>query len=172
MEPVAAYLGLGSNLGQRQQNLAAAGDALQGHPQITVTAGSSIYETAPWGYTEQPHFLNCVLEIVTTLEPVPLLELAIEIETRLGREPGPRFGPRLVDIDLLLYGNQTVNSEVPDLQIPHPRMAQRAFVLVPLAELAGDLPHPVLAITIEQLLQQVEGKEGVRWWGPGLELYP
>ena len=170
MKPVTAHLGLGSNLGQREQNLAAALTALAEHPQVTVTASSAIYETTPWGYADQPDFLNCVLAIATTLEPVPLLELAKSIESKLGRQAGPRFGPRLVDIDLLLYGDRTVASAVPDLQIPHPRLEQRAFVLVPLAELAGALEHPILRTSIAELLRRVPGREGVRFWGPALRL--
>ena len=161
MAPVTIYLGLGTNMGQRETNLARAVYRLA--ESVRLLRRSAIYETAPWGYTDQPDFLNCVLEAETVLPPSPLLAMVKRLEEEMGREPGFRWGPRLVDVDILLYGDLTV--DLPDLQIPHPRMAQRAFVLVPLAELAPGLVHPTLKRTIAELAGQVEGKEGVRWWG-------
>lgn len=166
MGPVTAYLSLGSNLGQREANLAEAVRSLSHDDQITVITTSSIYETAPWGYPDQPDFLNCAAEVKTTLGPVPLLERVKEVEAQVGRQPSFRYGPRAIDVDILLYGDLVIQVETPDLQIPHPRMTQRAFVLIPLAEIVGDVMHPVLQCAIKELARQVEGKEGVRLWGP------
>lgn len=170
MEPVRAYLGLGSNLGEREANLAEAAWRLEQDGQLSISRASSIYETAPWGYAEQPFFLNCVLEVETTLEPAPLLVRLQAIEARVGREPSFRYGPRLIDIDILLYGDLTLSRQNPDLEIPHPRMEQRAFVLAPLKELAADLVHPKLRLTIEALARRVERQDGVKLWGPALEI--
>ena len=170
MGAVTAYLGLGSNLGERDANLEQAMRLLGSSVDTKPIRSSSVYETAPWGYSDQPSFLNCVLEIQTTLEPIPLLELAQSVEAKVGRLPTFRWGPRLVDIDILLYGDRTVSIDSPDLQIPHCRMSQRAFVLVPLAEIAAELEHPVLKLLIEALAQRVEGKEGVSLWRPPLQM--
>ena len=160
-QPVRAYLGLGSNLGNRRDNLAAAVAALDAAGRTVVVEHSAIYETEPWGYREQPAFLNCAISIDTVLPPAELLALCKEIEQWLGRRPGLRFGPRVVDLDILLYGNQTVKLETPDLTIPHPRLHQRAFALLPLAEIAGNVLHPVLVRTIGELAAVVDGREGV-----------
>ena len=166
MDAVTAYLGLGANLGEREIHLTRAAHLLAESPAVQILRSSSIYQTAPWGYLEQPEFLNSVLEIKTTLEPVPLLELTQSIERLIGRQPGIRFGPRLIDIDILLYGEQSVRLEEPDLQIPHPWMHLRAFVLVPLAELAPALILPNSSARVEELKDGVDGKEGVKFWGP------
>ena len=166
MDAVRAYLGLGANLGEREIQLTRAAHLLAENPSVDISRSSSIYQTAPWGYLEQADFLNSVLEIETTLEPVALLELTQSIERLTGRQPGIRFGPRLIDIDILLYGELSVQLEEPDLQIPHPRMHLRAFVLVPLAELAPNLIVPNLSTRVEDLRDGVDGKEGVILWGP------
>jgi 2-amino-4-hydroxy-6-hydroxymethyldihydropteridine diphosphokinase len=166
MDALTAYLGLGANLGEREVHLARAVHLLAESPAVQISRSSSIYQTAPWGYLEQPDFLNSVLEIETTLDPVPLLELTQSIERRIGRQPGIRFGPRLIDVDILLYGEQSVRLEEPDLQIPHPRMHLRAFVLVPLAELAPGLILPAFSAGVEELRDGVDGREGVIFWGP------
>lgn len=160
-QPARAYLGLGSNLGHRRDNLAAAVAALNADERLAVVEHSAIYETEPWGYREQPAFLNCVISIDTLLPPAQLLALCKDIEQRLGRRPGRRFGPRAVDLDILLYGNAIVNLTDPDLRIPHPRLHQRAFALLPLAEIAGNVLHPILNRPISDLAAAVDGREGV-----------
>jgi len=167
---VTAYLGLGSNLGRRDDNLAIAIRCLGGDPihdclgEITVLRASSIYETSPWGHEDQPDFLNCVLEVSTQLGPASLLERIKAVEQEMGRRPGLRYGPRLIDIDILFYGDITL--DCPHLQIPHPRLHQRAFVLIPLAELDPSLVHPGCDSTVADLARCVDGKQGVRLWGP------
>ena len=154
------YLGLGTNLGDREENLAQSVIALGASPEVAVLRTSRIYETAPWGLTEQPDFLNMVVEISTTLSPRQLLDRGTGLERALGREPGPRLGPRLIDVDILLYGDRVVDE--PDLHIPHASLHLRAFALVPLAELAPESIHPVLGVTIAKLAEQVDGLEGVK----------
>ena len=123
-----AYVGLGSNLGDRESMITRAADL------IDAVRLSTIRETEPWGYEDQPPFLNAVAEVETELAPRPLLDRLLEVESRLGRERGgPRWGPRTIDLDLLLYGDVAV--EEPGLTVPHPRLADRLFVLEPLAEL-------------------------------------
>ena len=164
MEMVTAYLGLGSNLGDRLKNLQDASELLDTLDDgVRVLRSSNVYETEPWGLADQPRFLNCILEITCAVSPDRLLELAKRVEQTLGREWSPRYGPRLMDVDILLYGDAVV--EQPDLQIPHPRMELRAFVLVPLAELANGAVHPVSGLTIEQMAKEVDGKGGVALWG-------
>ena len=128
-----AFLSLGSNVGDRPAMLAAAREALAALPGTAVVAASGIYETAPRDYADQPEFLNQVVCVETALEPHDLLTQCQRIETEHGRVRGLRFGPRTLDIDILLF--QDVELEEPDLMLPHPRMLSRAFVLVPLAEI-------------------------------------
>lgn len=142
------YIALGTNIGDREGNLKTAKDALL--PKVTVLRESSIYVTPPWGYADQPDFLNQVIEVSTHLEPLPLLRFLKDIENRMGRKKLIRNGPRLIDLDILFYGDRVV--DIDDLQIPHPRMEGRAFVLVPLHEIAPDLVHPVLEISISEML--------------------
>ena len=173
-----AYLGLGANLGDREVSLTQALVLLQNAPDlvvgwaggIVVTRSSSIYETAPWGYTQQPDFLNCVFEVETRLSPVALLRRTQGVEQAVGRQPSFRYGPRLIDVDILLYGGVALSLDQPDLQLPHPRLAERAFVLTPLAELAGELVHPVLRRSMTELALHAPGQEGVLRWGPPLAL--
>ena len=159
MSEVTAYLSLGTNLGDRWANLREALRLLVEGPGLRLLRCSQVYETEPWGVTEQPHFLNCAAEVAVTLDPEALLTRSKEVEERLGRLPGPRWGPRLIDVDILLYGAQVV--ELPRLEIPHPRLHLRAFALIPLAELAAAAVHPALGRSIGELAQAVEGRDGV-----------
>jgi 2-amino-4-hydroxy-6-hydroxymethyldihydropteridine diphosphokinase len=131
-------LGLGSNLGEREKNIIAAIVALKKHPDIVIHKVSSLYETEPVGVKEQPGFLNAVISIVTQLPPLELLEICLGVERDLGRIRKQRWGPRNIDIDILLYDDMTV--ELDRLILPHPRLHERHFVLVPLQEIAGDVP--------------------------------
>jgi len=142
------YLALGSNVGNRAANLKAAIAALP--PQMEVKAKSRVYETPPWGYTNQEKFLNQVVKAWTYLEPEPLLKHLKRLEVALGRVPTFQYGPRLIDIDILLYDDLVFDSA--DLKIPHPQMHERGFVLLPLMDIAPDLVHPVKKQTIRQLI--------------------
>jgi 2-amino-4-hydroxy-6-hydroxymethyldihydropteridine diphosphokinase len=154
------YLALGTNLGDRMENLRRAIAALS--PSVKVTALSSVYETPPWGYADQPAFLNMALAAETDLEPLALITFLKKLETELGRETTFRNGPRLIDMDILFYDDLVFNQD--DLVIPHPRLHERAFVLVPLNDIAPDLMHPVLKRTIRDLLKEVDTK-GVNFHG-------
>ena len=155
------YLGLGSNLGDRDAMLRLALRALA--PAVDVTRVSSVYDTAPMLVTDQPRFHNIVAAGVTQLAPTELLRSAKRVEAELGRRTGPRYGPRPIDIDILLFDATVLNT--PELTIPHPRMAERGFVLAPLVELAPALAHPVLGVTMAELLRRL-GPADVRPLGP------
>jgi 2-amino-4-hydroxy-6-hydroxymethyldihydropteridine diphosphokinase len=137
-----AYVGLGGNLGDREATLRRAVDLLAAEPCIDVVAVSSLRETEPVGYVDQPRFLNGAVAVETELRPRDLLARLLEIERRLGRtrDDGPRFGPRTIDLDLLLYGDEELDE--PDLVVPHPRLAERRFALEPLHELDRELALP------------------------------
>ena len=152
------YLALGSNLGDREKNLSEALTRLR--PFVQLTRLSSIYETEPVGVREQPWFLNQVAEGTTALSPVDLLRRVKKIEIEMGRTEGIRFGPRPMDIDILLYDRVIELS--PALTIPHPRLHERAFVLTPLAEIAPNLVHPRLRVRIRDLLARLESPDEVR----------
>jgi 2-amino-4-hydroxy-6-hydroxymethyldihydropteridine diphosphokinase len=149
------YLALGSNVGNRLANLKAAANNLT--PQMAVKNRSSVYETPPWGFTEQAKFLNQAIMVETYLQPQALLGHIKRLETALGRVPNFQNGPRLIDIDILFYDDLVVNT--PPLIIPHPRLHERPFVLVPLAEIAPDLVHPILGKPIHELLDEVDRSE-------------
>ena len=137
---VTAYLGLGSNLGERLDNLQRAVDLLAAPPGIRVARSSRVYETEPVGGPEQPDYLNAVIEVRTDLEPRGLLGVCLDVEATMGRVRSVRWGPRSIDIDVLTYGDETVDE--PGLVVPHPRMHERGFVLMPLGELCADPPLP------------------------------
>jgi 2-amino-4-hydroxy-6-hydroxymethyldihydropteridine diphosphokinase len=154
-----AYLGLGTNLGDRQANL---DDAIRRltNDRVRVTRQSSIWETEPRDVLDQPWFLNQVVEVETDLFPRQLFQHIQRIEREMGRVRRTPKGPRLIDVDILLYGNAVVKS--PELEIPHPRMIERRFVLAPLAELAPDLRHPVLKRTMQELLAEIAGQAALK----------
>jgi len=154
------YLALGTNLGDRPANLRAAVDSLP--PAVNFLAGSPVYETQPWGLTDQPAFLNMAVRGETALPPLELLRRLKQLEVSLGRQPGVRWGPRLIDIDILFYDDLVL--DLPGLIVPHPRLHERAFVLVPLADVAPDLVHPVLGKSVRELLAGVNA-EGVKRYG-------
>ena len=161
MSAVTIYLALGSNLGDRMGNLASAVERL--YQKMTIQKVSSVYETEPVYYEEQPLYFNAVVSAVTELEPSDLLRFVKGIENDLGRQHSFRNAPRLIDIDILFYGDRVVQTA--ELIIPHPGIAERAFVLAPLAEIAPELVHPVTHEKVEDLLSVVDGVGGVRKMG-------
>jgi 2-amino-4-hydroxy-6-hydroxymethyldihydropteridine diphosphokinase len=152
-KPIA--LALGSNIGNRMEALRAAVAGLKAF--VTVTKISPVYETAAAYVADQPPFLNAALLGETSLEPLELLHKLKTLETELGRQPSFRYGPRLVDIDILFYGDRVLAS--PELAIPHPRMAERAFVLKPLADIAPDMKHPETGLSVAEMLAQLPDSE-------------
>ncbi len=159
MSSVTVYLALGTNLGDRLGNIQGALEALES--QVTLTAISPIYETAAMYVEDQPDFLNLVVAGQTALSPEALLTLVKTLEVELGRTPSKRFGPRLIDIDILFYGDQQLKLTEPDLEIPHPRLHERAFVLFPLADIASSLLYPVTGQTIGDLRSALGHDSGI-----------
>jgi len=148
------YAGLGSNLGNKRENIIKAIDRLDACEGICVKEKSAFFNTTPVGGPLQPDYVNCVIGMETEIEPQVLLEEFKKIEIGLGRKPGVRWGPRVVDLDILLYGNRIVDEH--NLKIPHERMHERAFVLEPLCEISPDIKHPVSGISISELLEKLK----------------
>jgi 2-amino-4-hydroxy-6-hydroxymethyldihydropteridine diphosphokinase len=159
-ERQSVYLGLGSNLGDRQAFLQEALGHIGRLPGTRLLRSSSIYETDPWGETDQGRFYNAVVEIETSLQPEALLTAVKDIEAGMGRESTRRNGPRIIDIDILLYGSEIMTFE--RLDIPHPGLADRQFVLTPLRELAGGMQHPVSLQTIDEMARHCPDTGNVR----------
>ena len=149
------YIGIGSNLGDREENCIRAVELLEKRG-IPVKKKSALHETKPWGVKDQPLFLNMAIEIETALSPRELLKILKETEQEIGRETSSRWGPRIIDLDILLFNTDVVDEDT--LSIPHPLMHERDFVLKPLSEIAPDAEHPVLHKSIRELAMQLERK--------------
>lgn len=149
------YLGIGSNLGNREENCRNAVKLLIQNG-IKVTRMSSQIETEPWGVTDQPKFINMAVTAETDKNPSALLHILKNLETEIGRRDEIRWGPRIIDLDILMYNDQVIKTA--ELEIPHPEMCERAFVLKPLAEIAPNVQHPVLRKSIQELLNEFESK--------------
>jgi len=147
------YIGIGSNLGNREKNCLDALKILE-KKGIVVKKKSSLYETSPWGVTDQPRFMNMVVEVETELEPHKLLRTLKDIERQVGRGETFKWGPRIIDLDILLFNDLFLRNDI--LQIPHPLMHKREFVLKPLCEIASDKIHPLLKVRIRDLLEKLE----------------
>ncbi|XJZ27401.1 2-amino-4-hydroxy-6-hydroxymethyldihydropteridine diphosphokinase [Bacillota bacterium Lsc_1132] len=157
-----AFIGLGSNIGDRYHYLVKAIQFLAEHPEIILVNYSSIYETDPVGFEDQDLFLNMVVEVKTSLSAEKLLAVCLEIELRLGRKREVRWGPRTIDLDILLYNQENIETE--KLMIPHPRMAERAFVVVPLLEVKPAIQFPGKERFLDVDLTRLLETEGVRIW--------
>lgn len=152
-----AYIGLGSNLGERRANIESAIARLRRMEEIQVRRISSLYESEPWGFKNQPHFLNGVLELETSQSPKELQQCLLSIEKEMGRKGGQRWGPRIIDLDLLLFDELVKEESFPgDLVLPHPRMQERKFVLIPLLELDPNAIHPQTKKPFKKILQSLE----------------
>lgn len=160
---VEVYVGLGSNLGDRAKYIQSAIAFIAQEKDVRGVEVSSLYETEPVGYTEQPPFLNAVARFLTLKSPEQCLDMIKLVEAYMGRKRSIRWGPRTIDIDLLLYGDVTMDTS--DLIVPHPRMAERSFVLIPLMELSNDVNIPGKG-KVRYLIDHLKGKEGVRLWSP------
>ena len=156
------FLGLGSNLDDRVETVRGAERLISEIDGVIVVSSASLYDTEPVGIVDQPSFINSALKIKTTLQPAELLGKLKEIEREMGRVDAVRWGPRIIDIDILLFGDIVINEE--GLTIPHPEMTKRAFVLVPLSEIAPNVVHPVLKKSIRELVDDLGDVTDVRVW--------
>lgn len=154
------FISIGSNLGDRAANCREAVRRIAGNADMRVVKASSLYETEPWGVKEQGAFVNSVVEIETVAEPGELFDFLKTVEAGIGRTPGKRWGPRVIDLDIIFFGDLVVDEE--RLKIPHPSMEERAFVLVPLNEIAPGLIHPVSGKKVSELLSALPGMSGVK----------
>lgn len=157
-----SFLSIGSNMGNRLNTFQTAFRLLDENEHIKLVSCSSLYETDPVGYTDQDCFLNAVFKVETDLKPEELLRTCLQIEQELGRKRDIRWGPRTLDLDILLYNHENVETEI--LSIPHPRMHERAFVIIPLMELETDINLPKMNTSLSDLLDKIPDKEGVRLW--------
>lgn len=154
------FISIGSNLGDRAANCREAVRRLSRYEGVRVVNASSLYETEPWGVVDQGPFVNSAVEIETDSAPQALFDLLKEIEAGMGRTSGNRWGPRVIDLDIIFYGGLVIDEE--RLKVPHPSMEERAFVLVPLNEIAPGLVHPVLGKKVSELLEALPSTDGVR----------
>ncbi|EKN70339.1 2-amino-4-hydroxy-6-hydroxymethyldihydropteridine pyrophosphokinase [Neobacillus bataviensis LMG 21833] len=157
-----AFIALGSNIENRYDNITSAIKWLTSHPNIELVNYSSIYETDPVGYEDQNLFLNMVIEIMTGLNAMELLEFCLKTELELGRKREVRWGPRTIDLDILIFNQENIETE--KLTVPHPRMVERSFVMVPLAEITPEQRIPGVDKPLNLLLNELPDKEGVRIW--------
>lgn len=158
--PHTAHIGIGSNLGSPGKNCLAAMERMDAHESIAIISRSSLYETEPFGKTDQNRFVNAVVQIETALTPVKLLEALLKIEQDMGRVRNEKWGPRIMDLDILFYEDRIVQEKT--LEIPHPGIPERSFVLIPMKEIAGDFVHPQLKKTIHALCEPLADPEKVR----------
>jgi len=158
--PHTAYIGIGSNLGSPAENCLAAMARLDAHEGIAITARSSLYETEPFGKTDQNRFINAVVQIDSVLTPEELLEALLKIEQDMGRVRKEKWGPRVIDLDILFFEDRIVKEK--NLKIPHPGIPERSFVLIPMKEIAGDYVHPQLKNSIQALCESLADPEKVR----------
>lgn len=154
---VEAFVALGSNIGDRVGNIRKAIEFLK--EKASVSNVSSMYETEPMYLVDQNWFVNCVAKLETNLSPRELLHYLKDVERRMGRTEGVRYGPRIIDLDILFYGDEVIRQD--DLEIPHPGISERTFVLVPLAEIEPDLVHPVYGKTSSKLLAELNSNKSV-----------
>lgn len=154
-----AYIGIGSNVGNKLEQCEKAVSEITKHAHTRLLARSSFFKTKPFGYSSQDWFINAVIKIETDLNPIDLLLTLKSIESRMGRKETFRWGPRIIDLDILLFDDIVINTE--ELQIPHPQMHMRQFVLIPLAEIEENVIHPLLKKSIKELLEEIREDQGV-----------
>jgi 2-amino-4-hydroxy-6-hydroxymethyldihydropteridine diphosphokinase len=155
-----AYIAIGSNMDSPADNCNEAADLINDHPAISVSSRSSLYETEPYGKSDQNWFVNSVIEVTTHLSPELLFKACLAIEKKMGRLRGEKWGPRIIDLDILFYDDFVFRER--DLEVPHPDIAERSFVLVPMNEIAPDFVHPKLKKSIETLLEEIPNPQEVK----------